>query len=106
MRKVGKLICQEYQHPTVCDGVIESFGDILFETLYNKIFEPYHVCEGFFMCPKVSQKAKIKDFVSDVLKDKPIKDTPTPTKKSTYTIMHFSDPHIDLQYQTVSFSNV
>jgi sphingomyelin phosphodiesterase len=100
MRTVGKLICKEQHiHPEVCDGVVTSFGDVLFDALYNKLYDSYYICERTFMCPKISQQDHVKDYAKDVLKDKPIKDKPTPTKKSTYTVMHFTDPHIDLDYE-------
>lgn len=58
------------------------------------------------MCPKTSHREHIQEYVKEVLRDKPPTIYPTPTKKSTYTVMHVTDPHIDLQYEVVGFSKV
>lgn len=101
MFKVTEAICSEFLNKTVCMGLIPTIGDIIMGSLYNKLFSPSHVCQSFFMCPKTSYKETIKEYVQEVLKDKPKTNIPTPTKKSTYNILHLSDPHIDLQYQIV-----
>lgn len=101
LETVIEFVCSQHLNKSVCVGAITSFGNVLLEALYNKILSPYNICEHFFMCPKTSYRDRLKDYVKDVLKDKPATNIPTPTKKSTYTIMHVTDPHIDLEYEEV-----
>lgn len=53
------------------------------------------------MCPKTYEVDHLKEYVKEVLKDKPAKSDIKPSKKSTYTILQLSDPHVDLEYKAV-----
>ena len=96
------IICEKHQNQTVCQGALQSYGDIVFEALLDRVFDAYHVCERLHVCPKDTSRGHLEDYIKDVLKDKPATSYPTPTKKSTYNVLHFSDPHIDLEYQEVN----
>ncbi len=85
----------------VCRGAITTFGDILLDALIDKAFHPLKVCERMLMCPQTTEKQRIKDYIEEILKDKPPTDIPRPTKKATYKILQLSDPHVDLEYQAV-----
>lgn len=94
-------MCQKHTNISVCLGFVTSYGHIIFDAIYDRMITPSYLCENLFMCPKTDNRDHLKEYVQDVLKDKPEKDIPTPTKKSTYTILHLTDPHIDLQYEAV-----
>jgi len=53
------------------------------------------------MCPKTIKHDHLNQYVKEVLKDKPVRNNINPTKKSTYTILQLSDPHVDLEYKEV-----
>jgi hypothetical protein len=67
----------------------------------DKTFNSTHICQRILFCPRTDHKEFVKDYVEEVLKDKPATNIPTPTKRSTYTVLHLTDPHLDLQYQEV-----
>ena len=99
--KAIDLICDQQPSKRVCLATIGLYTGELFKQLFNKDFNAYHVCENVRLCPKERHRDFLKEYIKDVLKDKPANDIPTPSKKSTYKLLHLTDPHIDLAYQEV-----
>ena len=103
IKKVAIKICEKKQSEPVCQGAIQSYGDILFNVTLDRTIQPEHVCERLAMCPHTRGRDHLKEYIKDVLKDKPKTEYATPTLKSTYTILQIADPHVDLEYQEVEF---
>jgi sphingomyelin phosphodiesterase len=99
IKKVAIKICEKKQSAPVCLGAIQSYGDILFNVALDRTILPEHVCERLGMCPHTRGRDHLKEYIKDVLKDKPKTEYATPTLKSTYTILQIADPHVDLEYQ-------
>ena len=97
----AEKLCSLKLDKQVCLEAVQGFGPVLYKSLVDKTFDPVHFCEGIFLCPRTTHRESLKKFAEDILKDKPVTNIPTPTKKSTYNIMQIADPHIDLQYQIV-----
>jgi len=98
---VNKMVlaaCEKHKSVQVCTEGMETFGDIVYASIVDRFIKPYRVCENLSMCPRTTQKDDLKKYVEEVLKDKPDREILAPTKKSTYTILQISDPHIDLNY--------
>jgi len=95
----AETFCGLKLNKTVCLEAVTSFGPVLFKSLMDKLYNPIHFCEGIFLCPRTTHRESLKQFVEDILKDKPATNIPTPTKKATYNILQIADPHVDLQYQ-------
>jgi len=96
-------ICEKKQSETVCLGAIKSYGDLVFNITLDRTIDPQHVCQRFAMCPRTRERDHLKDYIKEVLKDKPKTNYATPTSKSTYTILQIADPHVDLDYQEVFY---
>ena len=88
---------------TVCEETISTFGDIVFESALDRALKPKQVCEGLAMCPKTTHYERVRDYAKEILKDKPAQKEIKPTKKSTYTVLQLSDPHVDFEYKIVTF---
>src|SRR4051812_12729595 len=101
IEKTADIICETFQDKTVCLQAILNFGEVLFPSLWDKFTDPERVCQGLFLCPRTIHRENLKGFVDGVLKDKPPTKNVVPTKRSTYNILQLTDPHIDLQYDTV-----
>lgn len=106
IENVAASICEKKMKmsETVCHQAIQSYGDIVFETILDRTIEPGHVCEKIAMCPETRDRTRLRDYVKEVLADKPKTKYPTPSKKGTYTILQLSDPHVDLLYAEGSSS--
>ena len=90
--------CEKHKSVEVCTQGLQTFGDVVYSSVIDRLIKPYRVCENLSMCPRTTQKDSLKKYVEEVLKDKPDRETLKPTHKSTYTILQISDPHIDLEY--------
>jgi len=99
IKKIGLKICEKKQSEAVCLGAIKSYGDLVFNITLDRTIDPQHVCERFAMCTKTRERDHLKEYIKDVLKDKPKTNYATPTLKNTYTILQIADPHVDLDYQ-------
>jgi hypothetical protein len=96
-------ICEKNigMNESICQGAISRYGEVVWPALLDRTFDASRLCQKLHFCPDTTHKQVLKDYVDEVMADKPPKNYPTPTKKSTYTVLHFSDPHIDLDYQEV-----
>jgi len=91
-------ICGTFLNKTVCVGAITSFGEIALPAVLNRTFDAGFVCEKFSLCPRSYVESTML-YAEEILKDKPPTNIPVPTKKSSYKILHLTDPHIDLEYK-------
>jgi len=106
MENAASHICEKKMKmsQTVCQQAIQSYADIVFEVLVDRTINAEHVCEKIAMCPQTRDRTRLRDYVKDVLADKPKTKYPTPSNKGTYTILQLSDPHVDLLYAEGSSS--
>ncbi len=51
------------------------------------------------LCPPVYRELNPQDYIKEVLKDKPKRNHPIPTKRKIINVAHVSDIHTDLLYQ-------
>jgi sphingomyelin phosphodiesterase len=98
IEKVADYACRTKMSKTVCAEAIQSYGDLVFDTLLDRTVDPQRVCQKLAMCPHTRERTRLKDYVKEVLKDKPETNRPKPTHKGTYTVLQLSDPHVDLLY--------
>ena len=101
MERLAENYCEKKLNATVCVEAVQRYGEVVWEALINRTFDAYHACERFHLCEKTTHKEQLKAYVEEVMADKPATKIPTPTKKSTYTILQMTDPHIDLDYVEV-----
>jgi sphingomyelin phosphodiesterase len=83
---------------TVCLGAVLEFGPILIDNLVLREFDPTYVCGNINLCEKIVQEQSIETFIKQVLADKPKTPIPSPTGRSTYTVLQVADVHVDLEY--------
>ena len=103
MFQIALSHCLKTYNRTVCVETIKAFGHIVFESALDRLLKPRNVCEGLAMCPRTIEVDHLKDYVKKVLQDKPPAQETKPTKKSTYTVLQLSDPHVDLEYKIVIY---
>jgi len=101
LEKTAVALCSIFENKTVCTEAVATFGGILITSLFEKNLNSSRICQKTFMCPRTVDPDYLKKYVKDVLADKPATSYPTPSKKSTYTILQLADPHIDLEYDVV-----
>jgi len=102
LEKTAVVLCGIFENKTVCTEAVATFGGILITSLFEKNLNSSRICQKIAMCPRTIEPDYLKKYVKDVLADKPPTNYPTPTKKSTYTILQLADPHIDLEYDVGS----
>jgi len=99
--KYAQTACEKKQAKNVCEGAINSYGEEVFEVLLDRTIRPERICERFALCPRTIERDRLKDFVKDILHDKPAKKAVKPGSKGTYKVLQLADPHVDLLYQEV-----
>lgn len=88
------------EDPDVCAGAIGLEGPILAHDL-REMTIPSHTSQAFCttifgLCPYAAVRPYTVDFPSA----KPAKTRPAPSGQSPIQVVHFSDIHVDLQYET------
>ncbi|CAD8071043.1 unnamed protein product [Paramecium primaurelia] len=91
---------------SVCKGAIHEMTPVIFEGIQTRFLDEDFICPLIRWCPKVYEELKLEDYVSNILKDKPL-NTQWPEIDGTDTIeiIHVSDIHTDLFYKEGSAQN-
>lgn len=97
-----KFCSLELQKEEVCAGAIYEMEPYVIDSLKARYLSSEFICgEALKACPQSYVYLDPMDYVRDVLKDKPNKTYPYPKPeqvKSTYRVLHLSDPHVDIEY--------
>jgi len=96
-------ICRTRMDSTFCSETIKTYGDIVLDSIKFEGASSNSVCQKFAMCPYTIDQNALDSYVQDVLQGKPAPNVSTPTNRSTYTVLHVSDIHIDYLYQEVIY---
>mmetsp|Transcript_1229 Transcript_1229/g.1109 ORF Transcript_1229/g.1109 Transcript_1229/m.1109 type:complete len:164 (+) Transcript_1229:168-659(+) len=92
-------VCHRYTtNHTICPEMIDEMADIVVDSYAEHIFRPHYTCGKLGYCAKDYKVLNLTDYINETLYDKPNKTLPTPSGKDTYTILHISDIHLDLNY--------
>jgi len=98
--------CQKSQPSLECQDVINIYGAIIYDSIYNHYINPDFTCSlVLLVCPATEGPQNITQFVQRVLADKPKIPLPTPTKKSTFKVLQVTDIHIDPYYKESAIVN-
>ena len=60
--------------------------------------DPMRICHKLFLCDKSYEKIKIKTYIEEIIKDKPIRPKLKPGNNKNLTFLHFTDIHLDPNY--------
>jgi len=101
VKEALERICRSRMDSTFCSDYIKTFGDIILDSIVFEGVNNTVVCQKFAMCPYTFDRNALDAYVQDVLQGKPAPNVPAPTNRSTYSILHVSDIHIDFFYQEV-----
>ncbi|CAD8091741.1 unnamed protein product [Paramecium sonneborni] len=90
---------------SVCKGAIHEMTPVIFEGIQTRYLDEDFICPLIRWCPKVYEELKLEDYISNILKDKPL-NTQWPQLDGTDTIeiIHVSDIHTDLFYKEGTLS--
>lgn len=98
--------CQKAQPTLECQDVINIYGGIIYDSIYNHYINADFTCGiVLLLCPATESPMNITQFIQRVLKDKPDTPLPTPTKKSTFKVLQITDIHIDPYYKENAIVN-
>lgn len=93
------LVCTFEEEEEVCQGAIQEMTPFLLESLRSHYLSKSFLCgELVPVCDPSYVKLDSAYWINEVLKNKKNLTYPSPTHNSTYKILHFSDPHVDVEY--------
>jgi len=86
---------------SLCDGLINTYGDVVYGSIMDLDATPLEVCQGLSFCPAPINQTELDEYIQTILEDRPDDNIPTPSGQSTYNVLHLTDVHIDLLYKEV-----
>jgi sphingomyelin phosphodiesterase len=90
---------------SLCSGFLERWTTVIWDALMGRYHKPDVACAKMQFCPYDYEILSLESYIEDILKDAPNKKPPTPTKTSSYNVLHITDLHVDYTYTTGNNAN-
>jgi hypothetical protein len=103
MGPIAQEICTNMVgvEPFLCEQAIGVFAPVVMQAVAVRAFSPERACRNLLVCKQDWERETLKQYIDEVLADKPNTTIPKPTGRATYKAMHMSDLHVDLFYEEV-----
>jgi len=97
---VAKELCILYPNKEACKSVFSLHGALMYWNMIGKYLNPNRICSLMKMCPSSHwTKSSIKEYIREILADKPKTQSENPKGHETYIITHITDIHADFGYE-------
>ena len=90
-----------------CEGLMNIFSPLAIETVFEKYFENYFLCERIELCPSQNPNKYVDpdDYALNVTKNKCYKEKEPIKNNTKLRVMQITDIHLDLEYNKDGIAN-